>query len=49
MFCSNGATYLGTVSWLNATSIYIGPPAGISLSSGMTFTVNLSTLGAFTP
>lgn len=49
MFCSNGATYLGTISWLSSTSIYIGTPSGISLSSGMTFTVNLSTLGAFTP
>lgn len=49
MYCSNGANYIGQISWLNATSIYIGPPAGITLSSGMTFTVNLSTLGAFTP
>jgi hypothetical protein len=49
MYCSNGATYAGTLNWINATQIYIGPPSGISLSSGMTFTVNLASLGAFTP
>jgi hypothetical protein len=50
MYCSNGATYAGTINWATPTQIYIGPPAGsVILSSGMTFTVNLSTLGAFTP
>ena len=49
MYCSNGATYSGTITWLSATQIYIGPPSGIILSSGMTFTVNLASLGAFTP
>jgi hypothetical protein len=49
MYCSNGATYAGTINWISATQVYIGPPAGIPLSSGMTFSVNLSQLGAFTP
>jgi hypothetical protein len=50
MYCSNGTTYAGTLNWISATQIVIGPPAGsVSLSSGMTFSVNLSTLGAFTP
>jgi hypothetical protein len=49
MYCSNGATYAGTISWISSTQFYIAPPASINLSSGMTFSVNLSTLGAFTP
>lgn len=48
MYCSNGSMYAGTINWINATSFYIFPPSGISLSSGMTFTVNLASLGAFT-